>query len=125
MSTLISRPALVRTALPCGLAALLGACALESGEPEGERIECALDGADFASDCILELLGDAGTRFAIHGPDGGFRRFSVDPQNGTITLVDGAEDLSVREEPDGAVAELAVGSDRYRIERAMLGPKAE
>ena len=71
-------------------AMFLTACgsAPQAGEPKGERIACALDGAkDFAEVCRLERDGP---RFSVHRPDGGFRRF--EPVEGrSIHLIDGAD----------------------------------
>ncbi len=94
-------------------------CAPESGAPEGDTVECALAGAQgFAPDCVLERLpGDA---FAIHGPDGGFHRFSYDAPSGLLTVADGAEGIAVQPSPPAGMIEFAVGADRYRISLETL-----
>ena len=110
------------------LAALagLGGCAGESGVPEGEPVACALGGAaDFAQECIFERLDESGALFAIHHPDGAFRRFTFDMGETAFALADGAESLSVSESTEPGEAQLAVGRDRYRVKRAWLGRSAE
>lgn len=106
--------------------AALGACTGESGLPQGETVQCALRGAaDFSQACILEPLDEAGTSFAIHHPDGAFRRFTYDASGSAFALADGAESLSVSQGSDPGEALLTVGGDRYRVKRAWLGRQAE
>jgi hypothetical protein len=104
----------------------LGGCAGESGLPEGEAVSCALAGAaDFSQSCVLERLDQTGASFAIHHPDGAFRRFTFDAAQDAIALADGAESLVMSEGSDPGEALLAVGADRYRVKRAWLGRAAE
>lgn len=122
MSTRISKAGFGVPLLVAGLFA----CAPESGTPEGESVACALDGSnDFEDVCVLELLNGAGSAFAIHHPDGGFRRFVFEPQSRAITLGDGSEAFSSTLDPSGEIAVLVVGRDRYRVGLSQLGRKAE
>ncbi|MEO1488075.1 MAG: hypothetical protein AAFR88_01385 [Pseudomonadota bacterium] len=103
--------------------ALCVACAPESGVPTGERVECALDGAPtFEASCILEKLDTSGTSFAVHSPEGGFRRFSYDASGGVLTIQDGAEGIAINPDSSAGYAEFTVGPDRYRIAISQLAP---
>ncbi|GGA04902.1 hypothetical protein GCM10010923_13050 [Blastomonas marina] len=87
----------------------------ESGEPAaaptGETIACALGGSEsFDSKCVVERKGND---VVLHHPDGGFRRFVLDPGGGGLVAADGADSSSQRIEGDWLL--LTVGGDRYRI----------
>ena len=104
-----------------GLLALgLSACGggPQSVAPEGERIECAIGGVEFASDCILEKV--AADQFAVHDSAGGFRRFSYDATTGMLTITDGAEGVAIQPGAQEGMAEFAIGPDRYRIPMSLL-----
>ena len=87
-----------------GVALLLAAC---NGSPEGDEsqqvqrvvIDCALAGAaDFINQCWIE--GDhehEGPPYTIHHPDGSFRRFVWERENGVMVLqtADGADPAEV------------------------------
>ena len=114
------------------LALALGACSKGSSEtagPEvaegGEHIECALGpGMDFVRDCAIERSREGGVyKMIVRHPDGGFRRFEVGADN-AIAASDGADAVQVALK--GAVAEVTVGEDRYRIplERAPAAAAA-
>ena len=79
-----------------------------------EHIECALGpGTGFAQDCAIERSQEGGVyKMIVRHPDGGFRRFEVNASN-EIMASDGADTAVVALK--GAVAEVAVGEDRYRI----------
>ncbi len=118
------------TILAFGLGMALSGC----GEAEEERtqppaadgaslIECALgDGSAFAEVCFLEeVASDEEGEFAglaalmLRAPDGGYRRFYVDPDGAGLIAADGA-DVSVNTlSADGAVLEVRVADDRYRL----------
>lgn len=107
-------------------AVALAACSkTESAPPprvaEGEHVECALGpGIGFAKDCTIERSRDGETyRMIVRHPDGGFRRLEVGADN-TIVSSDGADVAQVA--LNGAVAEVTVGEDRYRI---PLEPRAD
>ena len=98
------------------LAACSQAPAEKPAEPvaTAEKIECALGpGMGFVRDCTIERSQVGGVhRMLVRHPDGGFRRFEVNAEN-TIVASDGAEPAQVA--LSGAVAQVTVGEDRYRI----------
>jgi len=103
---------------------VVAGCAVESGVPEGEPVQCALDGASgFSANCILERT--ASDRFVIHDPNGGFHRFSFDHDTGVLTIADGAEGIAVQAGADNGIAEFAVGSDRYRLKLDLISSSAQ
>lgn len=91
---------------------LLAGCnrAASDDIPAGDRIDCAVGGAEFASACTIER--GAGT-LIVHHPDGGFRRLSVDGQ-GAVSAADGAEIATSSKRKDGRI-EVQVGQDHYVI----------
>ena len=96
---------------------LVGCKAKQAPDPikQAEHIACALDNAQtFAPDCKLERI-DGG--LIVHRPDGGFRRFTSLPDGGGLAASDGQE--IVAQKLDGAMLEVAVGDDRYRIPVAV------
>ena len=97
--------------------ALLSACGSEptKSEAEGERIACALDGAEtFTQACSVEF--GQGT-MTVRRDDGGFRRFGADCA-GNIDPADGADKLDVIRNADKSV-ELDIGDDRYRLKEEI------
>lgn len=77
--------------------------------------------AAFADDCTLEPRGtDAGGRriLVIAHKAGGFRRLLV-ARDGTLGQADGAEPVALVRQDKG-VAEIAIGTDRYRLIPAQL-----
>ena len=106
MSTRIS-------SLPAAL--FLTACgsAPQAGEPEGERIACALDGvAEFTPSCTVErAIVPGGSIETVRHPDGGIRRFEI--EGDWVRTADGA-DTATTAVRDGAT-EVTVGDDRYRF----------
>jgi len=91
---------------------LLAACGVQSPEPEGDLIECAIGpGAEFARVCTLEMIKV--DQFTIHHPGGGFRRFVR--HDGGIEAIDGAEELSIDVEGEGGETQYSIGVDSYRI----------
>ncbi len=116
---------------PILLAAVAALAACSGGETQApkvakgsEHVECALGpGTGFAKDCAIERNRTEGTyRMILRHPDGGFRRLEVDEGNAIVTT-DGADAAQVVLK--GAVAEVTVGEDRYRIplERRTDAPK--
>ncbi|MEO1731384.1 MAG: hypothetical protein AAFR64_11665 [Pseudomonadota bacterium] len=97
----------------------LSACAPESGPPEGESIECALEQASgFSSQCVLEVAGEG--RFTIHHPDGSFVRVSFNPASGLLSVSDGAFLLEQTTKDSDNPLEFSTGPNRYRISRDLL-----
>jgi hypothetical protein len=107
----------------------LGACSKNEAAPppkvaEGvEHVECALGpGVGFTRDCAIERSRDGEIyRMIVRHPDGGFRRFEVGADN-AIAVTDGADAATVT--LNGAVAEVTVGEDRYRIPLEARAPAA-
>ena len=95
--------------------ACLAGCTSGDGEPLGDRIACAVDGAtDFAEVCFAERWQVEDTMFlVIRHPDGGFRRFEVLSGGRGIEAADGMEDARVSLK-DGFL-EASIAGDRYRI----------
>ncbi len=98
---------------------VLSACGQEAGgdknaaavEP-GDRIECAIDGAQEWTDrCSIER-GEGGALTLRH-PGGGFRRLLI-VAHGDVTSADGAEDVSSKTLADGRI-HIMIGGDRYRL----------
>ncbi len=111
----------LRTSSTLAMLALLAACGAESPPPPGDDVDCAIGaGADFSSVCTLERAGDD---IVLHHPDGGFRRFTRDPETGALVPRDGADAL-VAEQSDGGILAFAVGADRYRIPLNLIDPPA-
>ena len=84
-------------------------------EPGAQRIGCALAGAEnFSQDCLFERTKSDGEELVVvRHPDGGFRRFAIDPQGAGLTAADGA-DTANQTLADG-VLEVTVANDRYRF----------
>ena len=72
--------------------------------------------------CILEAVGGGG-QFVIHHPDGGFRRFELDP-NGGHRLADGADQLTIKYQFDDGRYTFIVGDDRYSMDHSILPERA-
>ena len=114
-----------------GFLLLLAACTQEADEQpaaaameEDSLIECALDGSgSFARDCTIERTARAGAlAIVVRHPDGSFRRFAA-YENGTeIETADGAERAATT--PYDGGLEVAVGSNRYRIETPVKADDA-
>ncbi|MEO0461997.1 MAG: hypothetical protein AAF127_02630 [Pseudomonadota bacterium] len=112
----------------CLSALALGACAPESGAPEGAGIDCAFSAdADWARDCILETAGD-GT-FAIHHPDDTFRRFGYNAPRLAITPLDGADEVSnIRINMSASkpgLVEFTYRGARYRFDPTGIAPSGD
>lgn len=104
---------------------LLAACGgADSPPPVGETVDCAIGaGSELGSDCTLERV--AGTQeIVIHHPDGGFRRFVIDPATGGVAALDGAEPL-VPQPGEGDAVQFAIGEDRYSIPADLIAPTAQ
>jgi hypothetical protein len=113
----------LRISSASGWLLVLAGCASESPPPEGMMIDCAIGaGADFSAACTLEEVAQ-GRQIILHHPDGGFRRLAYDPASAVLAAGDGAEPLVPQEAEPGVIA-FALGADRYRIPRALLGPPA-
>jgi hypothetical protein len=92
-----------------------GKVTVEFGGANDGSIDCALDGAGaFLPACTLERAESEGKQVLIvRHPDGGFRRFEVGADGQTLDTADGIEDALVT--PAGAMIEVKVGFDRYRL----------
>lgn len=103
------------------VALLLGACAPESGAPDGEKIDCALGrGEAFKANCTLQIAANENETFlVIHHPDGDFRRFVFSPATGGFLTADGADTLETFVDRDG-VREIKLADNRYRIPPRLL-----
>jgi hypothetical protein len=101
----------------------LAACGAESPPPSGEKIDCAIgEASELMQACILEAV--AGSEdFVIHHPDGGFRRFTRDPETGDIAAFDGAETVEMTSTYGGVVG-FQVGADRYQFSLEPNAPPA-
>lgn len=100
---------------------LLAACQGESSRdarsaPAGLPIACALAGAsELAPGCTLARSSRGNeVVLTVTAPDGGFRRFAVNPEGGSIAAADGAEQVTMSDGSAGEV-EVAVAQDRYRL----------
>ena len=115
----------LRISSALSLAIALSGCGAEtSPPPPGDTVDCAIGaGAAFSPVCTLERVGGIET-FVIHHPDGGFRRFVIDPASGMPTPRDGADQLVAEQGENGAL-QFAVGADRYRIPPAQLSAAPE
>lgn len=121
MSTRISSLALLTAAV------LLAGCGETSGEPEGPKIACAIGpGAQLSDVCTLERVSPEA--FAIHWPDGGFRRFTLEQgaQGPIPAFADGADELTiVRSEGEQQLLEFGVADERYRLEPGLLAAESD
>jgi hypothetical protein len=111
----------MRTSSAAGLF-LLAACSSDASEvppPDDEdRIECALAGAAaFVRECWIE--DGPGGLLVLRHPDGGFRRLEwVEIRGGAVLdTADGSE--RARVDFRDSTIEVAVGTDRYRLPRAL------
>ena len=96
---------------------LLAACGSETPEPEGETLDCAIGaGAEFASVCTLEWIGEEWAReFVIHHPDGGFRRFALNEDASGVVALDGADEPVMVDPGPDCFWQFSVGGDGYRM----------
>lgn len=100
-------------ALLASLAALSACSGSESEAPQGEAIDCALNGAEaFERVCTYQHI-EADQQAVIWHPDGGFRRFDLLPGGAGVASADGAE--QVIQGIMGGMLEVTVGADRYRL----------
>lgn len=104
------------------VALLLSACgsggAVQPQAEEGAKpIDCALgEGSDFGAYCFVENGEVEGQEvLTIRHPDGGFRRFTVNPDGSGLSVADGADAARNALIEDGARLEVVVGADRYRL----------
>jgi len=104
------------------LAALLALAAcgggVESPEPEGDTVDCAVGpGAEYSSVCTVEWLqAEWDGEFIIHHPDGSFRRMQVTPDG--IASFDGAAEVVNIGDYAETFVEFSVDGDRYRLPAA-------
>ena len=100
------------------LVLVLPACA---DSPGPARIECRTnEDAAFERVCLLEGREDGqGGAMIVRRPDGGFRRFALDPEGRHMT-VDGADEMSRTYDADNDRAEFAVDGDRYSVPLSLL-----
>ncbi len=95
-----------------GLALASCGTEIETPEPEGDGIECAVGaGSEFSNVCTLERISDS--EFVIHHPDGGFRRLAETAEG--LKSADGAHEVRIAEAGAGDSIEIEVDMDRYRI----------
>jgi hypothetical protein len=93
--------------------------ALASASPSGAVMTCAIGaGAALSPGCFVEKVASSNEIIVYH-PDGGFRRLTRDPANGTLATRDGAEPLVLETSPQDVV-QFTIGADRYRIPLALL-----
>ncbi|MBC2666270.1 hypothetical protein H7F51_12145 [Novosphingobium flavum] len=110
-----------RRPLALGALLALAACSRGGGAPEvadgGEHVACAIgDGAQFAEACAVErTVQDGKAVLVVRHPDGGFRRFIVEPDG--LALADGAGVAKVA--AVGGLLDVSVEHDRYRIPFAV------
>ncbi len=91
-----------------------------SASPSGAVMTCAIGaGAALSPGCFVEKVASSNEIILYH-PDGGFRRLTRDPANGTLSTRDGAEPLVLETSPQDVV-QFTIGADRYRIPLALLG----
>ncbi|MCR2833677.1 hypothetical protein [Parerythrobacter lacustris] len=106
-----------------GFAALaLAGCSGEAPvQPQAEEgakpIDCALgEGSDFGAYCFVENGEVEGQEvLTIRHPDGGFRRFTVNPDGSGLSVADGADAARNALIENGERLEVVVGEDRYRL----------
>ena len=80
-----------------------------------EHVACALgEAAQFTDNCAVERSTQDGKAvLVVRHPDGGFRRFVVEPDGRGVSLADGADVPKVA--VSGNVLDVSVGGDRYRF----------
>lgn len=113
----------MRAVLVLAAFAMVAACSPRGDDMRGEPIPCALGLAGkLEQACRLEVIGgEPASRFAIHHPDGAFRRFSVASEGRGLVLADGAE--QARFSQTGETMEIVVGEDRYSFPASLVQPK--
>ena len=101
---------------------LLTGCGTGSPAPEGERVDCAIGaGADYSTECVLEHVGP--DQFVIHGPNGGFRRFTSVSEGGKLSfeVSDGAAEVAIINTGSSTgPIEFSVESDVYRVDPSLM-----
>lgn len=102
---------------------MLAACGVAA--PEGTNIPCALNGSPaWHEDCRVERDASADSIIlTLRHPDGGFRRVTLGREGWGLVTADGADPVTVVQQPDGHVG-LRIAGDRYRVPGA-LGQMAE
>ena len=85
-------------------------------QPEAERVECALAGAEaFEPVCTVErTVAPDGLTLTVRGPSGTFRRLLVTKDGRGVVSADGAEPAAVTPVAGNRI-EVAVAGDRYRL----------
>lgn len=112
---------MIRVCLSLSMLAL-AACSSEApvqqqAEEGAKPIDCALgEGSDFGAFCFVENSEAEGQQvLTIRHPDGGFRRFTVNPDSSGLSVADGADTARNALIEEGARLEVVVGADRYRL----------
>ncbi|MEZ5744934.1 MAG: hypothetical protein R3D89_14720 [Sphingomonadaceae bacterium] len=112
---------MIRRALAFGALAL-SACGSsgavqEQAEDGAKPVDCALgEGSNFGPFCMLETGElDGESLVTIRHPDGGFRRFVVQEDGSGLAAADGADAAQNTLIEGGALLEVVVGTDRYRL----------
>lgn len=116
----------MRTSKSATVTSLIGACLVAGCHrasadelPAGDRIDCAVGGAELANACTV--VRGAGV-VTIHHPDGGFRRLVIDGR-GNFSAADGADVAASTKRADGGT-EVQVGQDRYVIGKPGTGARS-
>ncbi len=92
-------------------------------------IDCAIGpGSDYSEVCTLEVAGDG--EFLIHGPDGGFRRFTL-TDGDSVQSIDGADPViyervslpGLGSAGEATMLEFGVAQDRYRFDLRLISSR--
>ncbi len=88
----------------------------------GNKIECALNGADvFSASCATQrLTSENGTILMIRHADGGFKRFNILTDGRGLETAEGYDDSHI-EIIDKDYIILTSGNDKYRLKAQFKG----
>ena len=91
-------------------------CGVESPEPEGAKIACAIGpGAEMAKVCTLEVTSPEDV--IVHHPDGGFRRLAYEGE--AIRSADGAFEAETTLLDAQDQVQVAINGDRYILPASL------
>lgn len=108
------RPALLLAFMAAACSAGPEPAAVAAGEP----VACAHAGSDWTTTCRLERTVEGGHELlVIRRADGAFRRLVVRGDGSGLAPADGAAPLVERRQ--GAMIEVSLGDDRYRLPLAL------
>lgn len=92
----------------------------------GNKIECALNGADiFSENCATErVASENGTILMIRHSDGGFKRFRILTDGRGLEVAEGYDDSRIEIIDENHIL-LSSGNDKYKLKAQFKGGAAQ